>query len=228
MKFQIKTTTLKSALDIVNHATANVSTTPILENILIKVNYSNIFFTANNLEMAIEQVVTENIKIELEGSFCIPSKIFTNYIGLLEDDDVSIELLGDNSLEIKTSTSDIKIKGNPASDFPLIPVVKENMSISLKSDVLKKSIEKTLFSSANGSIRPTLAGIYVNIAQNIARFATTDSFRLSEYKIDTDANLSETFSQIIPNKTAFELKSILQDKTDVKVIPGDNQIVFIV
>ena len=66
MKFQISTQTLKSALDIVNHATANISTTPILENILMKVNYSSIVFTSNNLEMAIEHIVSENIKIDLE------------------------------------------------------------------------------------------------------------------------------------------------------------------
>jgi DNA polymerase III sliding clamp (beta) subunit (PCNA family) len=66
MKFQIKTLTLKNALDIVNHATASISTTPILENVLIKVNYSHIIFTANNLEMAIEHIVNENIKIDSE------------------------------------------------------------------------------------------------------------------------------------------------------------------
>jgi len=107
-------------------------------------------------------------------------------------------------------------------------VVKETMSFQLKSEILKKSIEKTLFSSANGSIRPTLAGIYVHINETIARFATTDSFRLSEFKIDLEESVNETFSQIIPNKTAFELRSILQDKSSVKVIPGDNQIVFVI
>lgn len=66
MKFQIQTQTLKNALDIVNHATASVSTTPILENILLKVNYTSIVFTSNNLEMAIEHTVQDNLKIDLE------------------------------------------------------------------------------------------------------------------------------------------------------------------
>ncbi|MDD5770511.1 MAG: DNA polymerase III subunit beta, partial [Candidatus Gracilibacteria bacterium] len=189
-------------------------------------NYSNIVFTSNNLEMAIEHIVVDNVKIITEGAFCVPSKIFSNYVNLIEDDEINIELLNDNSIEIKTSSSDIKIKGNPASDFPLIPIVKENLSFNLKSEILKKSIEKTLFSSANGSIRPTLAGIYVHISTNLAKFATTDSFRLSEFKVDLDENIKEDFSAIIPNKTAFELKSILQDKILVKVIPADNQIVF--
>ena len=93
MKFKIATTTLKTALDRVNHATANISTTPILENILIKVHFKDITLTANNLEMAIEHIISENITIESEGSFCVPSKIFTNFIGLLDDDFVHIELL---------------------------------------------------------------------------------------------------------------------------------------
>ncbi len=227
MKFQIKTTTLKNALDIVNHATASISTTPILENILIKVNYANIVFTSNNLEMAIEYIVSQDITIDLEWSFCVPSKIFTNYINLLEDDIVHIELLHDNSIEIATASSHIKIKWNIAADFPLIPVVKESISFHFKSELLKKAIEKTLFSSANGNIRPTLAWIYVNIDQNIAKFATTDSFRLSEFKVDLDETVTEIFSQIIPNKTAFELRSILQDKRVIKIIPWENQIVFV-
>jgi DNA polymerase III sliding clamp (beta) subunit (PCNA family) len=53
-------------LDIVNHATASITTTPILENILLKVNFNNILLTSNNLEMAIEYVITDNITIESE------------------------------------------------------------------------------------------------------------------------------------------------------------------
>jgi DNA polymerase III sliding clamp (beta) subunit (PCNA family) len=59
MKFTLETKVLKEALSIVNHATANITTTPILENILIKVNSDNIVFTSNNLEMAIEYSITE-------------------------------------------------------------------------------------------------------------------------------------------------------------------------
>jgi DNA polymerase III sliding clamp (beta) subunit (PCNA family) len=49
MKFNIKTLELKKGLEVVNHATAAISTTPILENILLKVNFKNIVLTSNNL-----------------------------------------------------------------------------------------------------------------------------------------------------------------------------------
>lgn len=226
MKFHISTKTLKEWLDIVNHATASISTTPILENILIKANFKNIVLTSNNLEMAIEHVISENIKIDSEGSFCVPSKIFTNYISLLDDDNIYIELLKDESIEIKTESWNVKIKGNNAEDFPLIPTVKENNSFELSGKVIRKSIEKTIFSSAEWNIRPTLAWIFIALDKNKAKFATTDSFRMTEYKVSLEKEFNSNFSQILPNKAAFELRSILDDSQDVKITVWDSQIVF--
>ena len=144
MKFTIETKVLKDALDRVNHATASITTTPILENILIKVGFNSIVFSSNNLEMAIEHIVKDNVKIETEWAFSLPSKIFTNYIGLINDDEVSLELLNDSSVSIKTESSQIKIKWIDASDFPLIPSVKEVYSFVISGDTLKKGFDKTI------------------------------------------------------------------------------------
>ena len=227
MKFTIKTDVLKRWLDIVNHATASITTTPILENILIKVNFKNIVLTSNNLEMAIEHVITDDIEIVSEWSFCVPSKLFTSYISLITDDNLDIELLSDDSIQIKTPEWKIKIKGTIASDFPLIPNIKEDLSLTLEWSVIKKSIEKTLFSSAEWNIRPTLAWILVSIDDKNVTFASTDSFRLSEYKTEINAQNTTTFSQIIPSKTASQIKNILNDDEEVKIISWDNQIIFI-
>ena len=175
--------------------------------------------------MAIEYMLDE-VKVLSEWSFSIPSKLFGSYIGLLQDDTVSIELKGGDALEIKTESGKTKIKWIPAEDFPVIPGVKEELSLSLKWEVVRRSIEKTLFSSAEGNIRPTLAGLFVNISGSEATFASTDSFRLSEYKTLLDTPNDVTFSQIIPSKTCFEIKSIISDDDNVKIISGENQIAF--
>lgn len=227
MKFSIKTSQLKKGLDIVNHATASVTTTPILENILLKVNFNNIVLTSNNLEMAIEYVINDDINIEQEGAFCIPSKLFSNYIALITDDNLSIELLNDNSIRLETTSGKLKIKGFEADEFPLIPAIKEEISLSLSGEVVRKSIEKTLFSSAEGNIRPTLAGISVNISESDTIFASTDSFRLSEFKTVLDASIAHSFYGIIPNKTASQIRSIISDNDSVKIVSGESQIAFI-
>jgi DNA polymerase-3 subunit beta len=63
MKFKIKKDELMKGLEIVNHAVASISTTPILENILIKVNFDNIVLTSNNLETAIEYTLKEDVEV---------------------------------------------------------------------------------------------------------------------------------------------------------------------
>lgn len=225
MKFSIATEKFKKWLDIVNHATANISTTPILENILIRVNEHSVILTSNNLELAIEYFI-EDVNVEKTGSFCLPSKLISNYISLVNDDEIKLELLNDNSVKISNWSSVIKVKWIEASEFPLIPNVKEEVSLIIPAKIIKKSIDKTLFSSAEGNIRPTLAGIYVNIENNEIVFASTDTYRLSEYKTVINWEIKNNFSQIIPSKTCNQIRSILSESYDVKIVSGDNQIAF--
>ena len=226
MKFKVTKKALKEALDTVSHATAGITTTPILEYILIKVNFKSITFVSNNLEMAIEYILSENIKIESEWSFSLPSKLFVWYINLVDDDEVELELQKDESILIKTVSGKTKIKGKSADEFPLIPKLKEEIRIEIPGIILKNSIEKTLFSSAEGNIRPTLAGIYLKINETDTIFATTDSFRLTEMKTPFSWKEKWIFEQIIPSKTAFEIKNILKDDAQITLISGENQVGF--
>lgn len=227
MKFTIQTDILKKGLEIVNHATASITTTPILENILIKVNFKNIVLTSNNLEMAIEYIISEWINISSEGAFCIPSKLFTSYISLINDDEIQIELIKKESLKISTSSSNLKIKWIEADEFPLIPSIKEEINLSIKWEILKKSIDKTLFSAAEWNIRPTLAWLAVKIEWNQVIFASTDSFRLTEFKTTLSQKVQNNFSQIIPSKTANQIKNILPSSENIKIISADSQIAFL-
>jgi len=63
MKFKVKVSQLKKGLEIVNHAVSSITTTPILENILIRVNYDHVVLTSNNLETAIEYTLKDDIEI---------------------------------------------------------------------------------------------------------------------------------------------------------------------
>lgn len=57
-------------------------------------------------------------------------------------------------------------------------------------------------------------------------FASTDSFRLSEYKTLLESPSSNDFSQIIPGKTCNEIKNIIADDDSVKIVSGESQIAF--
>ncbi|HBA45147.1 TPA: hypothetical protein DEG21_05710 [Patescibacteria group bacterium] len=53
--------------------------------------------------------------------------------------------------------------------------------------------------------------MYLSITEEEIIFASTDSFRLSEYKTKNKSNITKPISIIIPSKTALELSRILPE-----------------
>ncbi len=66
MRFRIETDIFRKAIDAASHATGSNNLTPILENILIEAGYRRLVLTGNNLEMAIEYIIEDNVDVEVE------------------------------------------------------------------------------------------------------------------------------------------------------------------
>lgn len=218
MRFRIDTTLFRKAIETASHATGTNNLTPILENILIDAGYKRLVLTGNNLEMAIEYIIEDSVDVEVEGRFTISSKFLTSYIALVQDKEITVELEKWGSLKFTTESSDTKFKWASAEKFPVIPNLVPNNPLKIQSKDLKSAIEKTLFSTADGAVRPVLAGIYLKAAEDKLIFASTDSFRLSEFAIKVKAEGTHP-SVIIPKKTAAELARLVSD--DEEKMPID-------
>ncbi len=210
MRFRIQTDIFQKAIEATSHATSTSNLTPILENILIDAGYKKVTLTGNNLDMAIEYIIESGVDVEVEGKFTISSKFLTSYIALVRDSDILVTLEKWGSISFVTASSETKFKWTNPEKFPSIPPNITGQSISLNAREMKTAIEKTLFSTADGSVRPMLAGIYMRSIDGELIFASTDSFRLSEFRIRPEHSVSHT-PIIIPEKTASELSRLLTD-----------------
>lgn len=92
---------------------------------------------------------------------------------------------------------------------------------------LRRAFSKTLFSCANTNIRPTLAGVYCKMTPESITFASTDSFRLSEYALKNTVNTEKNLSIIIPSRTANELLKILPDDRQCELFISENQLLVV-
>lgn len=228
MRFRIQTHLFKKAIEVASHATGANNLTPILENILIEAAFRKVIVTGNNLEMAIEYIIEESVDVEVEGKYTISSKFLTSYISLVQDDEVTVELEKGGSLRFATKSSDTKFKGTSAEKYPVIPSLVKNTPLTIGSKDLKVAIEKTLFSTADGAIRPVLAWVYMRPTANGLIFASTDSFRLSELRV-TGPGTDES-PVIIPKKTAQELARIVSDEEEngsVELYFHENQLLAV-
>ena len=228
MRFRIDTDIFRKAIDTASHAAGANNLTPILENILIDAGYKRLVLTGNNLEMAIEYIVEDTVDVQVEGRFTISSKFLVSYIALVQDKEVTVELEKWGSLRFKTASSETKFKGTSAEKFPVIPNLVPETPLRIESRDLKTAIEKTLFSTADGAVRPVLAGIYMKPTKEKLIFASTDSFRLSEFTVSTSG--TDGTPVIIPKKTAAELARIVSDdeeKMPIELYFHENQLLAI-
>ncbi len=227
MHFTISTRALKQAIDTVNHASSATNTTPILENILIQAQYQRVVFTANNLEMAIEYTIDQDIEIRAEGSFTLSSRFLTSFIALQQDDRIEVRLVGGGSVEFRTASSQTRVKGVDAAKFPLLPSFRVDDPMTIGSAHLRQAFARTLFSVSDGNVRPSLAGVYVSVNSESMLFASTDSFRLSEYMVRRMADIPKPITMTIPTKTASEISRILEDGTEIRMYVSDNQLLLV-
>jgi DNA polymerase-3 subunit beta len=228
MKVLINQQVIAFGLNMVSRAINPNNTLPILNNILLEAKEGKLHFSSTNLEIAIKLSV--DAKVMQEGSLTIPAKLISNYVNLLPNEELELEMLEDLSLEIKSTKSDTKIKGLKADDYPTIPEIKEEKSFKINAKALEKAINETVFASSLNSSRPILSGIYFSVEKDKVTFVATDSHRLAEKIIKLPTSYEEGFSCIVPAKTMQELAKILNnfEKDEVSISVSKNQILFVV
>ncbi|MFA4942129.1 MAG: DNA polymerase III subunit beta [Patescibacteria group bacterium] len=224
---------LKQGLAIVSRVVSKNINLPILNNILFRINKSNIELVATNLEIGITHQVRG--KIDSEGEFTVDSKVITDYINLLPSDKVECEQDG---LEIKIKCQNYKTRINvqEASDFPLIPRVDKENFYSVSVDDLRSALSEVIFAVANNETRLELSGVLFSFSENGLTLVGTDSYRLAENKIKVKSNHHNHGKVIVPARTLQELVRVLSGfkeseqldgVSEVKICLSENQILFV-
>ena len=139
---------------------------PILANILINAEESVVRLTTTNLEVAIKANL--RAKVEKAGSFTVPAKTLADFVHLLGDEQVDVELQ-ESELSIKCASSATKIKGSPADEYPIVPGIEEKHAYALSVDEFKGALSQTVFAAAKNEIRPELSGVYFGLFRTLCR-----------------------------------------------------------
>ncbi|MFH1315067.1 MAG: DNA polymerase III subunit beta [Candidatus Uhrbacteria bacterium] len=236
MKLSCTKDNLHQGLAITSNLAGKNVNLPILSNILMKTEGGGLKLTTTNLETATTCLVRG--KIVQEGEFTVPSKLFFDYVGLLPNENVSLEIEGDTLL-VECGGNKTKIKGMSASEFPLVPPVLGERTYQLPAEAFRMALSRVLFAVASNESRPELAGVSMrfhnpNAGKGKLTLASTDSYRLAESTIiiSPESN-DEVFDVIIPARALAEVSrtlSIFKDGVEtpefVKIQLSSNQVVF--
>jgi len=206
---------------------------PILNNVLVEATNGGLKLSSTNLEIGISCQV--RCKVEVEGSFTVDAKLLSDYVNLLPNEQINIDLEKGNNLKISCRNSNTKIKGIVADDFPVIPVIEKTNAFKIKIKDFKKALAQVIFAVSVSETRPEISGVLMSfnkLEKNKLFMVGTDSYRLTEKNIPVESN-GEEKEVIVPMKTLQETLRILNGlkdqsgtEEDLEIYLSENQILF--
>ncbi len=234
MKFTINRPAFISQLNNVLRAISSKTTIPILTGLKMVVDKERIILTGSNSDITIESVIDANnpdydLTVEDSGAIVLPARFFSEIVKKLPDKQVTIEVTSGFQADITSGTAKFQINGQDAENFPHLPEVETDKTITLPNDVLQEVIRQTVIAVSKQESRPILAGIHITLHDGLLTAVATDSHRLAQRKValkDVDNGID--FDVIIPGKSMNELSGMISDvDEDVLVQVTENQILFI-
>ena len=216
MKFVVSSSELLGHLSAVNRVINTKNTLPILDNFLFQLESSRLTITASDLETTLSsQLTLENATDD--GSVAIPAKILTDILKEFPEQPLTFEIdLDSLKIVIQSENGQFSIVGQNGTDFPQLPILKEEAksSVRLDSEILLSGISKTIFATAEDELRPVMNGIFIEFNTDNMTFVASDAHKLVKY-LRTDVTTDITSSFILPKKPASLLKNILPKSGDV-------------
>jgi len=212
-----------SRQDLLRELTATQSvverktTIPILSNFLIEAADDRLTITATDLDQSIRTSCAA--KVKKPGACTIPARKLYDYIKLLGDGDISIKLMDNHWVQIRSGRSNTKMVGMARANFPQVPVVPEAGLTKIPAASLKNMIGKTIFAISNEESRYTLNGALLILKAESLAMVATDGHRLAHIEKTGEVldNISGEKKTLIPRKALAELQSLLSN-SDVEHI----------
>jgi DNA polymerase-3 subunit beta len=218
-----------SRQDLVKELTATQSvverktTIPILSNFLIEAEEDRLNITATDLDQAIR--TSTEAKVKKPGACTIPARKLYDYVKLLPDGDISIKLLENHWVQIRSGRSNTKMVGMARANYPQVPEFPTVAATSISSLALKTLINRTIFAISNEESRYTLNGALLVIKSESLAMVATDGHRLSYVEKPNEVleGISGEKRVLIPRKALQELQQLLSVSDAEKVEFADDE-----
>ncbi len=223
MKIECGVEKIREAVFQAERITGKNLTLPVLGSLLFVASGKSLKIRATNLNLGIEIEVPA--KISKEGIAAVNGSVMSGILSNIPSSE-NLEIDGDaGNITIKTKRNKIKIKGQPADDFPTIPPV-AGASFDISSEKICDGIKSVYYSSSVSDIKPEISSVYMYSNEGQLVFVSTDSFRLAEKKIKLKS-VPEIPGILIPFKNAAEILRVLgETDEEARVSFNKNQISF--
>ncbi|HIY32631.1 MAG TPA: DNA polymerase III subunit beta [Candidatus Evtepia faecavium] len=224
MKFSCEKALLQNAILTASRAVSLKSTIPALEGLLLEAQENgDVYLTGYNQETGIRSCF--QAEVTETGSMVLPARLFGEIVRKMPDD---VLLFQEESLKVHIACgmSEFDLMGIDPEDFPELPTVEYQNSLTLPQQTLRSMISQTLFAVSDDESRPVHTGSLFVVDDEGLTIVAVDGFRLA-LRREPVTEKNGTFEFVVPGASLGEVEKICQE-TDapVEVHQGSRHILF--
>jgi DNA polymerase-3 subunit beta len=235
MELVVRKTDLLRELQLFQGIVERKNTIPILANVLLEANDTEVKMLATDLEVGLRSKCTATVS--KGGSLTLPAKKLYEIVKALPETDVRIEE-DKGGVKVAAERFDSRMQTLPREDFPTLPEASGTISATLPREVLRQMISKTQFAITGEDTRYFLNGALFILRPDSMGLVSTDGHRLAHITVPRDAEKSKSKGAkadgadenriILPRKTLLELGRLLAEggEGDIQYERGENHLFF--
>ena len=215
MKISIERAALLKAVSQAQSVVERRNTIPILANVLIEAEGSDVSFRATDLD--IEVVDKAPAHVERAGATTVSATTLHEIVRKLADGSL-VTLTADSAtgrLTVEAGRSNFSLATLPKEDFPVMATSEYATNFSAPAPALRRLFDKSKFAISTEETRYYLNGVYLHVADGdggqVLRCVATDGHRLARIDAELPVGAEDMHGVIVPRKTVGELRKLLDD-----------------
>ena len=224
MKFSCEKALLQSAIAVTSRAVAQKSSIPALEGLFLRAG-EELTVSGYNMNTGIRTKISASVNER--GEIGLNARLFGDIIRRMPDDMITFSADERQMVHLSCGDADFDILGLSAADYPDLPEVEDEYSVSIQQKVLRAMIEETSFAVSSNESRPVHTGALFEIGERGLTMVAVDGFRLAIRREPLEQLAGGAFSFVAPGSALNEVKSICGDTEDTaSVTLGKRHILF--
>ncbi len=211
---------LEQVLSILMNVVPGKTTTIMTSNILMETEENKLKLTATDLETTVIFEIPADIT--KSGSVVVGGRKFYELVKNLDESNITLSV-SRNNLNIVWEDGNYRLVGTSKEDYTEIPIVDKTKAFYMRRRNIVRGTDYTKICVSRNDSQRALTGIYTKILGDEFIMVSTDSFRLSSYKVKTvNEGMDNPLIAILPVKALDVLikSSVEEEEIGVIIIDG--------
>lgn len=190
-------------------------TLPVLDNVKIKVKDAFLQIVSMDSDSAIQKR-TSFIECDEQGEFAVNASDLLKVVKAVKDDTVILSYSKEqNTLVVKHKKGNISLSAITTEDFPVVVHGENGETVTLGSETLFAWLNTAKSFVATDGVRPTMAGMYIEVKDNAVTVCASDGTKLFTDSVNNDSMAN--VSAIIPSGVLNAMQNVINGTSECQV-----------